>query len=82
MGEQVNNYRGFTSKPLKINQEGVEMDTNHIDAIRNIFYRLINDKNITIDEVREAAKEGYIAAHDLNQDIKGIYSAIGNLMSI
>jgi len=57
-------------------------DQNEIQTIREIFYRMANDKDLTIEQVRELAEQGYIAARDLNEELKEIYSAIGRLMTI
>jgi hypothetical protein len=58
------------------------MDINNLQQIKEIFYRLMMDKNITLEEVREEARAGYNAACLLNQDIKNIYSDIGKLTFI
>ena len=57
-------------------------DRNSIQIIKEIFYRMANDKDLTIEQVRELAEQGYIAARDLNEELKEIYSAIGRLMTI
>jgi len=61
---------------------GFNQETNNLADIRAIFYRLINDKNITLEEVREISKQGYQAATSLNDDIKQVYSNIGKLFTI
>ena len=61
---------------------GFNQETNNLADIRAIFYRLINDKNITLEEVREISKQGYQAATSLNDDIKQVYSNIGRLFTI
>lgn len=55
---------------------------NDIQTIREIFYRMINDKDLTIEEVRDLSKTGYQAINNHNQDLKALYSAIGDLMTI
>lgn len=57
-------------------------DQNSIQIIKEIFYRMANDKDLTIEQVRELAEQGYIAARNLNEELKEIYSIIGNLMTI
>lgn len=57
-------------------------DQNSMQIIKEIFYRMANDKDLTIEQVRELAEQGYIAARDLNEELKEIYSAIGRLMTI
>ena len=57
-------------------------DQNSIQIIKEIFYRMDNDKDLTIEQVRELAEQGYIAARDLNEELKEIYSTIGRLMTI
>lgn len=57
-------------------------DQNSIQIIKEIFYRMANDKDLTIEQVRELAEQGYIAARDLNEELKKVHSAIGNLMTI
>ena len=55
---------------------------NDIQTIKEIFYRMINDKDLTIDDVRELSKTGYQAVYNHNQDLKNLYSSIGKLMTI
>lgn len=57
-------------------------DQNSIQIIKEIFYRMANDKDLTIEQVRELAEQGYIAARDLNEELKEIYSAIGRITTI
>lgn len=57
-------------------------DQNSIQIIKEIFYRMANDKDLTIEQVRELAEQGYIAARDLNEELKKVCSAIGNLMTM
>lgn len=57
-------------------------DQNSIQIIKEIFYRMANDKDLIIEQVRELAEQGYIAARNLNEELKEIYSIIGNLMTI
>ena len=57
-------------------------EQNSIQIIKEIFYRMTNDKDLTIEQVRELAEQGYIAARDLNEELKEIYSIIGSLMTI
>jgi len=57
-------------------------DQNDIQTIKEIFYRMANDKDLTIEEVRKLAEQGYIAARDLNEELKEIYSTIGRIMTI
>lgn len=57
-------------------------DQNDIQTIKEIFYRMIKDKDLTIDQVRELAKQGYIATYSHNQDLKALYSSIGKLTTI
>ena len=57
-------------------------DQNSIQIIKEIFYRMANDKGLTIEQVRELAEQGYIAARDLNEELKEIYSTIGRIMTI
>ena len=54
-------------------------DQNSIQIIKELFYRMANDKGLTIEQVRELAEQGYIAARDLNEELKEIYSAIGRM---
>lgn len=57
-------------------------DQNEIQTIREIFYRMINDKDLTIEDVRELSKAGYLAINNHNQDLKTLYSTIGRMMTI
>ena len=57
-------------------------DHNSIQIIKEIFYRMANDKDLTIEQVRELAEQGYIAARDLNEELKDLYSTIGRIMTI
>ena len=57
-------------------------EQNDIQTIREIFYRMINDKDLTIEEVRQLSKTGYRAINEHNQDLKILYSTIGNMMTI
>ena len=57
-------------------------DQNDIQTIREIFYRMINDKDLTIEEVRELSKTGLLAINNHNQDLKALYSTVGSLMTI
>lgn len=57
-------------------------DQNSMQIIKEIFYRMANDKDLTIEQVRELAEQGYIAARDLNEELKEIYSTIGRIMTI
>lgn len=57
-------------------------DQNSIQIIKEIFYRMANDKDLTIEQVRELAEQGYIAARDLNEELKEIYSTIGRITTI
>ena len=57
-------------------------DQNSMQIIKEIFYRMANDKDLTIEQVRELAEQGYIAARDLNEELKDLYSTIGRIMTI
>lgn len=57
-------------------------DQNDIQTIREIFYRMINDKDLTIEQVRELANTGYSAIIEHNNDLKILYSTIGRMMTI
>ena len=57
-------------------------EQNSIQIIKEIFYRMTKDKDLTIEQVRELAEQGYIATRDLNEELKSLYSSIGKLMTM
>ena len=57
-------------------------DQNDIQTIREIFYRMINDKDLTIEEVRDLSKVGLLAINTHNQELEAIHSTIGRMMTI
>ena len=58
------------------------MDQNDIQTIKEIFYRMINDKDLTIEEARKLSKKGYLTINNHCQNLKALYSAMGNLITI
>ena len=58
------------------------MEQNNLQQIKEIFYRMMRDKDLTIEQVRELAEQGYKAAHSHNEDLKNLYSAIGKMTTI
>ena len=58
------------------------MEQNNLQQIKEIFYRMAKDKDLTIEDVRELAKQGYIAAQMHNENLKDLYSSVGKLTAI
>ncbi len=58
------------------------MEQNNLQQIKEIFYRMMKDKDLTIEQVRELAEQGYKATHSHNEDLKALYFFIGKLTTI
>lgn len=58
------------------------MEQNNLQQAKEIFYCMMYDKNLTLEEVRKLATAGYGFILNHNQELKNLYSDIGKLTTI
>lgn len=67
---------------MKAEENRMENKMNDLQTIKEIFYRIAKDDNITIEEVKQLAKQGYEATFMLNKDLQIIQSNIGKITTL